>query len=356
MEQRKRVYFPSAVERLRRMTASLGEFTGSKEPAADLPGLIDEISELPDNRLRPLLMMELVNAIHDRSIAPEDRSQIVVALIIPNNAEGMRLHLGARGYGRHLALLCAFVERELSVLDTTAVYVHRLTEYECAVVVLGSSVEAVRQRIECAENAARVEWNRHTFEKINRPAGNMYYPKVKDTAFLWNVADMRNVVTAGDLFHRCRLELHRKFPFRIPPLIPSSSPKKIDNGFDSLHGIFLKAAEKWIENGRPDSELVRGTDLVTFVCWLNSPGMVHYGCDPLLRLFKSKSQEKHDDDFMRILNQRENCACCGESFVLDNLRFCVQCRETYCVPCSSPFPLTLFNNPECPECGNEVVG
>jgi hypothetical protein len=119
---------------------------------------------------------------------------------------------------------------------------------------------------------------------------------------------------------------------------------------------FESAAARWDEAGRPGDRLLRGWRLLALYCWSTSPGGKHDGMSPVLREFLRVSERVEGDDWLdQMLDGRDACARCGETYHIENLKVCTRCHATVCYRCAAAGPTAANGNPAC-RCGGELVG
>jgi ribosomal protein S27AE len=129
----------------------------------------------------------------------------------------------------------------------------------------------------------------------------------------------------------------------------------------SLSSIqFERDAQIWDEAGRPPEWDKSQRYTMALYCWIGSKGARHDGvsqhlaayCEALREQFRRKDPEWYDN----LLNERDACDRCGETYRLENVSICTYCRTTF-APCHMPEDYLPNGNRECPSCGEGgIVG
>jgi hypothetical protein len=119
---------------------------------------------------------------------------------------------------------------------------------------------------------------------------------------------------------------------------------------------FEAAATDWDAAGRPGDSLVSGWRLLVLHCWSTSEGGRRDGMTSILSEFLRMSERVQGPDWLdQMLEGREACARCGESYRTENIKICTHCLATVCYRCAAVGGQAENGNPGC-RCGGELVG
>ena len=119
---------------------------------------------------------------------------------------------------------------------------------------------------------------------------------------------------------------------------------------------FETAASQWHAAGRPGDALANGWQLLVLYCWSTSEGGERDGMTEILSDFLGASERVQGSDWLDImLEGRESCARCGESYRTENIKICTHCLATVCYRCAGEGSRADNGNPAC-ACGGELVG
>ncbi|HNV70283.1 MAG TPA: hypothetical protein PKO06_11340, partial [Candidatus Ozemobacteraceae bacterium] len=319
MDAKKKIWFPSAAERIAKMYQSIGRDFGSSDMTNTLD-LTDPHSEMPDSRSRPLVYMELINELRDLPADRESREQVFLALVAPNNAEGLFLDLEAEVFGMLLKGMNTVISRELAAAGVTTLHPYRLTDYESAYIGIGAPVRLVRPALAKAAEQMRYVWQEGELDAIALPTNPLYYPKVPGQTLLFSLTDWTDVDRGSALFWKCRQELRQQYGCLWPPRLPSFEHKCSGEGKLSFHDLVRQRAELWDSHGRQPADLAKGDFLVAMYCWLSSPGMMYCGFDSLLADYWKQSHDQSESEYFAMLRKRFPCTECHETYMLDNLK------------------------------------
>ena len=119
---------------------------------------------------------------------------------------------------------------------------------------------------------------------------------------------------------------------------------------------FESIAQTWLAEGRPNSRLLSGYDLIAIRCWSYSDGAKNQGMSEALTSFIKASESVQRRDWIDpYMDDRETCRTCGESYRFENISLCTECSRKYCYKCVAGCARATNGNPAC-SCGGEVVG
>lgn len=100
---------------------------------------------------------------------------------------------------------------------------------------------------------------------------------------------------------------------------------------------------QWAEQGKPDSLLVTGLGYFALCCWNHDFKLRRAQApdsEPALAEFLSASEAAIGGrrGWFAMLEEREHCSQCMETYRAENISFCVDCLQYVCYRCKSRHP------------------
>lgn len=126
---------------------------------------------------------------------------------------------------------------------------------------------------------------------------------------------------------------------------------------------YEETARQWNENGRLEPVQPDPYCVMKLSCWIHSVGAAQDGVSQCLRDYfqaLSKVLERKDRYWMdELLDGKEFCTFCGQSWRAENCSLCTVCSTAYPPCCSEKRQLKVLSNGnrECSVCHKgEIVG
>src|SRR5262245_57677343 len=96
---------------------------------------------------------------------------------------------------------------------------------------------------------------------------------------------------------------------------------------------FEEAARQWDEAGRPAPENPDPVATMKLYCWVGTRGAKHDGVSARLRdylaVLRGALSASDADWYDTLLNRRDYCDRCGETYRFENVSFCTRCSATF---------------------------
>ena len=127
----------------------------------------------------------------------------------------------------------------------------------------------------------------------------------------------------------------------------------------SAHSRFQTLAAAWEAGGRDPAGLARHDwELAVLYLWVHSDGARREGLGASLEEFAATSWREKADQcpgwYDAFLRERDHCGLCGESYRVENLAICTDCKASRCPRCTEP--ARAPNGNRLHVCGGEFVG
>ncbi len=123
----------------------------------------------------------------------------------------------------------------------------------------------------------------------------------------------------------------------------------------SAKANYEELAQTYLETKDP-KHLLSGWNLALAVWWCNSKGAKSEGISKMLAAYLEVCREGLPKDWIyAYIDERGNCSFCGESYRIDNMSVCTNCKSTYCWRCVGGRTKHPNGNPAC-ACDGELVG
>lgn len=120
--------------------------------------------------------------------------------------------------------------------------------------------------------------------------------------------------------------------------------------------MFEARAAAWDAAGRPEELLLAKWVSAILRLWIYSAGAKREGVSPVLAdHLKASQQHLASDYYDLLLQERERCSGCGETYHVENLGLCTSGNHNYCFRCTQN-RVAPNGNRQCPACDGEVVG
>ncbi len=117
------------------------------------------------------------------------------------------------------------------------------------------------------------------------------------------------------------------------------------------------AFKRWQEHDKDEAYLFSSNyDRMLVYLWCYSDGAKKEGVSAEIAEFASANMKAIGDrNYDRMLRDRDYCSSCGETYRLENLSICIDCRNVYCYRCRGRYGVCANGNPSC-SCGGDLVG
>ncbi|MBD2359562.1 hypothetical protein H6G41_34350 [Tolypothrix sp. FACHB-123] len=117
------------------------------------------------------------------------------------------------------------------------------------------------------------------------------------------------------------------------------------------------AVKLWQDNHKNQAYLFsQDYDRMLVYLWCHSRGGKKEGYSEDIAEFAAANRKAIGDvNYAKMLRVREYCDFCSETYKLENLSICIDCRNVYCYRCAANHGVCSNGNYSC-VCGGDLVG